>query len=203
MSDQGRIAKHSGTEFEYPFDWVTQRDRLKLLHAGLVSVCTQQNSFPPRKREEAAVIMSDYSPDLLVTDRRSTGRRRLTSNRKPAVPEKNVAPLKTNRISKVEVPQKSEPVQTSTDMSIEERREIIDRRHQDRRRQIDPTTCERDYSDNEVEFMKAMDDYKRKSGRPFPTWSEVLEVMMSLGYRKVADPSTMEWRTFGDQMGSL
>jgi hypothetical protein len=147
--------------------------------------------------------MSDYSSDLLVTDRRSTGRRRLTSNRKPAAPEKTVAPPKIDRISKVEVPQGLEPVQTSMDMSIQERREIIDRRRQDRRRQIDPTTCERDYSDNEVEFMKAMDDYKRKSGRPFPTWSEVLEVMMSLGYRKVADPSTMEWRTFGDQMGSL
>lgn len=147
--------------------------------------------------------MSDYSSDLLVTDRRSTGRRRLTSNRKAAVSEKPVAPPGTNRIAKVEVPQAVEPTQSSTDMSIQERREIIDRRRQDRRRQIDPTTCERDYSDNEVEFMKAMDDYKRKSGRPFPTWSEVLEVMMSLGYRKVADPSTMEWRTFGDQMGSL
>lgn len=147
--------------------------------------------------------MSDYSSDLLVTDRRRAGRRRLTSNRKPAAPEKPVAPPKINRIAKIEVPQELEPVQPSTDISIEERREIIDRRRQDRRRQIDPTTCERDYSDNEVEFMKAMDDYKRKSGRPFPTWSEVLEVMMSLGYRKVADPSTMEWRTFGDQMGSL
>jgi hypothetical protein len=72
-----------------------------------------------------------------------------------------------------------------------------------RRRQIDPTTCERDYSDPEIEFMRAMDDYKRKSGRTFPTWSEVLEVVMSLGYRKVADPSTLEWRTFGDQVGSL
>ena len=149
------------------------------------------------------MIMSDYSSDLLVTDRRRTGRRRMTSNRKPAVSEKPVAPPKTNRIAKVDAPKELEPVQPSTDISIEERREIIDRRRQDRRRQIDPTTCERDYSDNEVEFMKAMDDYKRKSGRPFPTWSEVLEVMMSLGYRKVADPSTMEWRTFGDQMGSL
>jgi hypothetical protein len=147
--------------------------------------------------------MSDYSSDLLVTDRRRTGRRRLTTNRKPAVSEKAVAPPKINRIAKVEALQELPPVQTSTEMSNEERREIIDRRRQDRRRQIDPTTCERDYSDNEVEFMKAMDDYKRKSGRPFPTWSEVLEVMMSLGYRKVADPSTMEWRTFGDQMGSL
>lgn len=51
-----------------------------------------------------------------------------------------------------------------------------------RRRQIDPTTCERDYSDQEVEFMNALDDYKRKSGRMFPTCSEVLEVIRDLGY---------------------
>ena len=145
--------------------------------------------------------MSDYSSNLLVTERRRTGRRRMTSNCKPAVIEAKVTEAKTTRAVKL-VPE-MESVQTAPEMTIEERREIIDRRRQDRRRQIDPTTCERDYSDNEVEFMKAMDDYKRKSGRPFPTWSEVLEVMMSLGYRKVADPSTMEWRTFGDQMGSL
>jgi hypothetical protein len=97
----------------------------------------------------------------------------------------------------------AEPVAESPEISIAARREIMDRRRQDRRRQIDPTTCERDYSGGEIEFMRAMDDYKRKSGRPFPTWSEVLEVLMSLGYRKVADPSTLEWRTFGEQMGSL
>jgi hypothetical protein len=51
-----------------------------------------------------------------------------------------------------------------------------------RRRQIDPTTCERDYSVQEVEFMNAMDEYKRKSGRMFPTCSEVLEVIRNLGY---------------------
>jgi hypothetical protein len=55
-----------------------------------------------------------------------------------------------------------------------------------RRRQIDPTTCERDYTDQEVEFMNALDDYKRKSGRMFPTCSEVLEVIQSLGYAKVS-----------------
>jgi hypothetical protein len=59
----------------------------------------------------------------------------------------------------------------------------------ERRRQIDPTTCERDYQPDEVEFMKAMDDYKRRSGRQFPTWSEVLEVLRDLGYRKVAEPT--------------
>jgi len=51
-----------------------------------------------------------------------------------------------------------------------------------RRRQIDPTTCERDYSDTEVQFMNAMDEYKRTSGRMFPTCSEVLEVIRGLGY---------------------
>ncbi|MFN7730900.1 MAG: hypothetical protein ACK5OB_03300 [Pirellula sp.] len=58
----------------------------------------------------------------------------------------------------------------------------------DRRKQIDPTTCERDYSADELEFMRAMDDYKRKHGRMFPTCSEILEVVRSLGYAKA--PST-------------
>ncbi len=65
-----------------------------------------------------------------------------------------------------------------------EERRTTPRRKVERRRMIDPTTCERDYSLDEVEFMKAMDDYKRKSGRMFPTWSEVLEVVRSLGYTK-------------------
>jgi hypothetical protein len=63
------------------------------------------------------------------------------------------------------------------------------RRKAERRREIDPTTCERDYSADEVEFMTAMDNYKRRSGRAFPTWSEVLEVIRSLGYRKVEAPT--------------
>ncbi|MGC3968216.1 MAG: hypothetical protein QM775_12845 [Pirellulales bacterium] len=53
-----------------------------------------------------------------------------------------------------------------------------------RRRQIDPTTCERDYTDAEVEFMNALDVYKRKNGRMFPTCSEILEVIRDLGYVK-------------------
>ncbi len=53
-----------------------------------------------------------------------------------------------------------------------------------RRRQIDPTTCEREYTPEEIEFMHAMDAYKRSSGRMFPTCSEVLEVIRNLGYEK-------------------
>ncbi len=53
-----------------------------------------------------------------------------------------------------------------------------------RRRFVDPATCERDYSAAEMEFMQAMQDYKASSGRMFPTWSEVLEVLLDLGYEK-------------------
>jgi hypothetical protein len=68
----------------------------------------------------------------------------------------------------------------------QDRRAAPERRQKvERRRQIDPTTCERDYTDAEIEFMTAMDRYRRVSGRPFPTWSEVLEVVRSLGYQKV------------------
>ena len=35
-----------------------------------------------------------------------------------------------------------------------------------------------------MEFMLAMNEYKQKSGRMFPTWSEVLEVLRGLGYEK-------------------
>src|SRR5437764_11149440 len=45
----------------------------------------------------------------------------------------------------------------------------------ERRRQVDPTTCEKDYNVDEIAFMQAMDLYKRRNRRPFPTWSEVLE----------------------------
>jgi hypothetical protein len=74
-----------------------------------------------------------------------------------------------------------------------ERRSGKDRREREefgeRRRQVDPTTCEKDYSDDEIEFMRSMDLYKRHNRRPFPTWSEVLEVLRALGYRK-CDPPT-------------
>ena len=74
-----------------------------------------------------------------------------------------------------------------------ERRTSKDRRLErgERRRQIDPTTCERDYNNDEIDFMKAMDQYKRDNRRPFPTWSEVLEVLRAMGYRRVADQTQM------------
>ncbi|MFO0913151.1 MAG: hypothetical protein U0795_09345 [Pirellulales bacterium] len=82
-----------------------------------------------------------------------------------------------------------------------------------RRRQIDPTTCERDYSGDEIEFMHALDAYKRANGRMFPTCSEILEVIRGLGYFKsTVDASSVpapavdeeeESADFGDSESNL
>ncbi len=111
-----------------------------------------------------------HTESVLVVDRRSP---RLKYDRRK----------KTERRSELQTP---DVVSKSPD-GVERRN--ADRRKVERRRQIDPTTCERDYSGDEIEFMKAIDDYKRRSGRQFPTWSEVLEVIRDLGYRKTAEPS--------------
>jgi hypothetical protein len=47
-------------------------------------------------------------------------------------------------------------------------------------------------SDEQFEFLMAIDEYKRKNSRPYPTWTEVLEVIKALGYRKVAEPGPLE-----------
>jgi hypothetical protein len=47
-----------------------------------------------------------------------------------------------------------------------------------------PTTeCAKNYSDEHLRFLQAIDRYKRCNRRPFPTWFEVFEVFRSLGYR--------------------
>lgn len=40
------------------------------------------------------------------------------------------------------------------------------------------------YEDDEFEFLKAIDTYKREKRRPYPTWVEVLNVLKALGWRK-------------------
>jgi hypothetical protein len=105
---------------------------------------------------------SSLSSEFVVTDRRNGGRRHQGERRKQFIPV------------------------------AMERRSGKDRREKgERRRQVDPTTCEKDYSDEEIIFMKAMDQYKRSNRRPFPTWSEVLEVLHSLGYRKTEEATEL------------
>ena len=84
----------------------------------------------------------------------------------------------------------------NTAVAVERRKS--QRRKTPRRRQIDPTTCERDYTEEEIEFMQALDVYKRTSGRMFPTCSEILEVIRSMGYERVSDGSSQPRVSDGD-----
>ncbi|MEM7627334.1 MAG: hypothetical protein AAF333_17190 [Planctomycetota bacterium] len=52
-------------------------------------------------------------------------------------------------------------------------------------------------------FIKAIDAYKRVNQRPFPTWTEVLEIIRKLGYRKTAEteleiPGAEDWLEAAD-----
>jgi hypothetical protein len=64
-----------------------------------------------------------------------------------------------------------------------DRRRGPGRRRSDLRRQAE----EGEMGGELLEFVMAIDEYKRVNNRPFPSWSEVFEVIHYLGYRKTAD----------------
>lgn len=41
-----------------------------------------------------------------------------------------------------------------------------------------------EYTADEIEFIRAMDTFMKRTGKRFPTFTEVLAVAKSLGYRK-------------------
>ncbi len=47
-----------------------------------------------------------------------------------------------------------------------------------------------DFHDDELEFMKAIERYRKDNKKRFLSWSEVLEVLKELGYTKVGTDST-------------
>jgi hypothetical protein len=90
---------------------------------------------------------------------------------------------------------------TQKDYQGEERRESVvdrrlglDRRRGPGRRLTDERKAaeQGQMSDEQLEFLMAIDEYKRQNTRPFPTWTEVLEVIKALGYRKVAEPESLK-----------
>jgi len=75
------------------------------------------------------------------------------------------------------------------------RRGVVDRRSgMDRRRgpgrrrgEVRRAAEEGEIGGELLEFIMAIDEYKRVNDRPFPSWSEVFEIIQYLGYRKVTD----------------
>ncbi len=55
-----------------------------------------------------------------------------------------------------------------------------------RRGEVRKAAEEGEISGELLEFIMAVDEYKKINERPFPSWSEVFEIVQYLGYRKVA-----------------
>ena len=85
--------------------------------------------------------------------------------------------------------------------SVVDRRLGLDRRRGPGRRLTDDRKSaeEGQMSEEQFAFLMAIDEYKKKNARPFPTWTEVLEVIKALGYRKVAEPQSLEQLEKHDQ----
>ncbi|GAH63758.1 unnamed protein product [marine sediment metagenome] len=71
---------------------------------------------------------------------------------------------------------------------LRDRRSGFDRRRDLRRKEDQAAFQKRveegDLTLEEIEFVRAIDRYKQKFNRPFPTWSEVLAIVKELGYTK-------------------
>ena len=67
---------------------------------------------------------------------------------------------------------------------LERRRGAGIRRDDDRR-----SAEEGEMTDEQLQFVLAIEAYKKVNKKLFPTWTEVLEVVRQLGYRPVAEPT--------------
>lgn len=72
--------------------------------------------------------------------------------------------------------------------TVVERRKGMDRRRGPGRRrgEVRRAAEEGEITGELLEFIMAIDEYKRINERPFPSWSEVFEIIQYLGYRKTA-----------------
>ncbi len=144
--------------------------------------------------------MTDNDENLSTeeqTEGQQQAERRDSDRRATVVDRRNGAERRTEKSGKTE----SEEKRTGTD-----RREMAERRSGPGRRATDlPDMYERrgpgirrseerraaeegEMTDEQWLFLQAIEEYKRVNSKPFPTWTEVLEVIKKLGYRKVDQP---------------
>ena len=88
----------------------------------------------------------------------------------------------------------SGPERRGTDRrDVVDRRLGLDRRRGPGHRRTDERRSaeEGEMTDEQFEFLMAVDQYKKVNNRPFPTCTEVLDLIHALGYRKVAEPKDL------------
>ena len=79
-------------------------------------------------------------------------------------------------------------------INVVDRRIGLDRRRGPGKRRTESRRAaeEGEMTEEQFEFLQAVQEYKRLNKRQFPTWTEVLDVVKALGYRKVAEPGQIE-----------
>lgn len=100
-----------------------------------------------------------------VVDRRTRGERRVASSEQQAAYEGD---------------ERRSGEERRKDTGLERRRGPGRRRSDERR-----SAEEGEMTTEQFEFVMAIETYKKVNKRLFPSWTEVLEVMLQLGYRKV------------------
>ena len=163
----------------------------KSTKTGRGATATKKKAASPKKKAAVKKSTARKATVKKATAKKSTKKstvKKSTSQPvKSASPkaEKSAAVPDMDRRSALGGDQRESPDRRTQDQPVKvERRQLQRRKKVNRRRQIDPTTCERDYTTDEIEFMQALDEYKRKNGRMFPTCSEILEVVRDIGYHK-------------------
>lgn len=61
-----------------------------------------------------------------------------------------------------------------------------------RLRRLRNNSVQESYSTEELEFLKAIDRYKRENNRLNPSWREVLRIVHALGYRKISHGTRLD-----------
>lgn len=131
---------------------------------------------------EKEQVPHDPAAGCEVDDRRAGSDRRVSGERRAAQDRR-----------KTDQPVATERRKGDRRESVLDRRLGLDRRRGPGvRRSADRRSAEEgEMTEEQFEFIMAIDRYKRANGRPFPSWTEVLDVIRALGYRKVAEPEDL------------
>lgn len=91
---------------------------------------------------------------------------------------------------RIEIDRRRDQADTRPESERHERRSGWDRRRGPGRRRTDERRAaeEGEMTDDQFEFLMAINKYKKVNKAPFPSFTEILEIAKALGYRKVAEP---------------
>ncbi len=133
---------------------------------------------PPQKKPTAADNAAGDQPLPFSESRGGAG-----PNRRQSVVDRRMGldrRRQTAEESGYSGPERRAAEDRRADTGLERRRGPGRRRSDDRR-----SAEEGEMSAEQFEFVMAIETYKKVNKRMYPTWTEVLEVITQLGYRKV------------------